>query len=173
MAQAQKKRPGFPGRFFHCEIGLVPASAISTAVTTATITAATATAFAAATTATTTESATATATAFAGLHGTRFVHRQCTAIDFLAMELGDSRLCFVSRAHFDKAETTGTTGHTVIDHLNPRDVARLGKEIGQVVFRHAEGQIAHVQFYAHYFLLGWLADFFRNRIYAATEVKLT
>jgi hypothetical protein len=34
----------------------------------------------------------------------------------------------------------------------------LGKEIGQVVFRHAKGQVAHIEFYAHYFLLRWLAD---------------
>jgi hypothetical protein len=74
------------------------------------------------------------------------------------MEFRDGRLRFFSRAHFHETKAAGTTRHAIIDHLHPGDIARLGKEIGQVVFRHAEGQIAHIQFYAHYFLLGWLAD---------------
>jgi hypothetical protein len=74
------------------------------------------------------------------------------------MELGDCSLRFFRRAHFHETEATGATRYPVIDHLNPRDIARLGKEIGQVVFRHAKGQIAHIEFYAHFFLLGWLAD---------------
>jgi hypothetical protein len=67
------------------------------------------------------------------------------------MKLGDGRLGFLGGAHFDKAETTGPARDAVVDHLDPGDIARLGKEIGQVVFRHAEGQIAHIEFNAHLF----------------------
>jgi hypothetical protein len=67
------------------------------------------------------------------------------------MELGDRRLRFLRRTHFHEAEATGATSDTVIDHLDPRDIARLGKQIGQVIFCHAKGQIAHIEFYAHLF----------------------
>jgi hypothetical protein len=74
------------------------------------------------------------------------------------VEFRDGRLRFFGRAHFHETKAAGTTRHAIIDHLHPGDIARLGKKIGQVVFRHAEGQIAHIEFYAHFFLLGWLAD---------------
>jgi hypothetical protein len=161
--RAQKKRPGSPGRVFEIEDDLVPAAAaaISATVSAATITATTATTISAAATATTAaESTTAAATtsaaaAFAGLHGTGFIHRQGAAVDFLAVELRDGRLGLIGCSHFDKTKTAGTTRYAIIDHLHPRDIARLGKEIGQVIFRHAEGQIAHIEFNAH-FLLGLL-----------------
>jgi hypothetical protein len=158
-AQAQKKRPGCPGRSFSNQNDLVPASAITATVTaTATaISAAAATAISAAATAAESTTTTATAAAFTRLHRARFVDGQRAAIDFLAMELRDRGLGLIRRAHFDKAETAGTSRNAIVDHLHPRDVARLGKKIGQVVFCHAEGQIAHIEFYAH-FLLGWLAD---------------
>jgi hypothetical protein len=66
------------------------------------------------------------------------------------MELRDGSLSFIGGSHFHEAEATGTSRHAVVDHLHPRDVARLGKQIGQVVFSHAKGQIAHVQFNAHF-----------------------
>jgi len=139
-------------------VGLVPAAAIS-AVAATTVTAATiATVSAATTTAATATVSTTTAAAFALFHRTRFIDGQRTAIDFLAMEFRDGCLRFFRRAHFDKAEAAGTPRHAIIDHLHPRDIARLGKKIGQVVFRHAKGQVAHIEFYAHLFLLGWLAD---------------
>ena len=75
------------------------------------------------------------------------------------MELRDGRLGFIGSAHFHETEAAGTTRHAIIDHLHPRDIARLGKEIGQVVFRHAKGQIAHIEFYAHFFLLDGLLMF--------------
>jgi hypothetical protein len=144
------------GRFFENGLRLVTtATAISTIATAATFSAA-ATTFSAATAAAT--EAAATTAAFALFHRTRFIDGQGTAIDFLAMELGDGSLRFLGRSHFHETEATGTSRYAVIDHLNPGDIARLGKEIGQVVFRHAEGQIAHIEFYAHFFLLGWLAD---------------
>jgi len=74
------------------------------------------------------------------------------------MELRNGGLRFFRSAHFDEAKAAGATRDAVIDHLHPRDIARLGKKIGQVVFRHAKGQVAHIEFYAHLFLLGWLAD---------------
>jgi hypothetical protein len=138
-------------------IGLVPAAAIAT-VSTATTTATT---IATVSTATTTAAATisaATAAAFALFHRTRFVDGKGPAIDFLAMEFRDGCLRFIGSTHLDETKTAGTACDAIVDHLHPGDVARLGKEIGQVVFRHAEGQIAHIEFYAHYFLLGWLAD---------------
>jgi len=126
---------------------LVPAAAIAT-VSAATTTAAT---IATVSTATTTAAATVStaAAAFALFHWTRFIDRQGPAVDFLAMEFRDGCLRFFRRAHFHETKAAGTTRHAIIDHLHPRDIARLGKEIGQVVFRHAEGQIAHIEFYAH------------------------
>jgi hypothetical protein len=112
---------------------LVPAAtAISATVSAATI-ATTATTISAATTATAAESTTpasasaTTTAAFAGFHGTGFVHRQGAAVDFLAVELGDGRLGLIGCSHFDKTKTAGTTRHAIIDHLHPRDIARLGK----------------------------------------------
>lgn len=67
------------------------------------------------------------------------------------MELGNRRLGFFSSTHFDETEATGATGHAIVDHLHPGDITRLGKKVGQVIFRHAEGQIAHIEFYAHFF----------------------
>jgi len=133
---------------------LVPAATAISAITT--ISAAT---IATVSTATTTAATVSTtAAAFALFHRTRFVDREGATVDFLAMEFRDGRLRFFRRAHFHETKAAGTTRHAIIDHLHPGDIARLGKEIGQVVFRHAEGQIAHIEFYAHYFLLGWLAD---------------
>jgi hypothetical protein len=72
------------------------------------------------------------------------------------MEFRDGRLRFLRGAHFHETKAARAARHAIIDHLHPGDVARLGKEIGQVVFRHAEGQIAHIEFYAHFFLLDGL-----------------
>jgi hypothetical protein len=134
---------------------LVPAAAITT-VSAATISATTITPVSTATTTAAATVSAATAAAFALFHRTRFVDRQGAAVDFLAMEFRDGRLRFFRRAHFHETKAAGTTRHAIIDHLHPRDIARLGKEIGQVVFRHAEGQIAHIEFYAHLFLLDGL-----------------
>jgi hypothetical protein len=142
---------------FGKESGLVTSAAIATvsaATTTATTIATVSTATTAAAAATV--SAATAAAAFTRFHRTRFVHGQRPAIDFLAMEFRDGRLRFIGGAHFHETETTGTSRHAIIDHLHPRDIARLGKEIGQVIFRHAKGQVAHVQFYAHLFLLDGL-----------------
>jgi hypothetical protein len=156
LAQAQKKAARFLGPPFpksKCKGRLEPAATAITTVSTATITTATAATFtaAAATTATVSTATTTTTAAFALFHRTRFIHGQGPAVDFLAMEFRDRRLRLFRRAHFDKAETTGATGHAVIDHLHPSDIARLGKQIGQVVFCHAKGQIAHIEFNAHLF----------------------
>jgi len=121
-----------------------------TATTLATVSAAT-TAAATTTTAATVSTTTAAATtAFTRFHGTSFIDGQRAAVDFLAMELRDGSLRFLCGSHFHETEATGTPRHAVVDHLHPRDVARLGKQIGQVVFSHAKGQIAHVQFNAHF-----------------------
>ena len=147
-----------------CE-GLVTATAIAAAATVSAATTAAITTVSTTATTTTTAAAaaavsttTAAAAAFALFHRARFVDGEGASVDFLAMKFRNGSLRFFSGAHFDKAETAGTTGDAIIDHLHPGDIARLGKEIGQVVFRHAEGQVAHIEFYAHYFLLGWLAD---------------
>jgi hypothetical protein len=144
---------------FEIELRLVTAATAISAITTAATFAATATTISTTTAAATVSTAATTTTAaFALFHRTRFIDGQGAAIDFLAMELGDRSLRFFRRSHFHETEATGATRYAVIDHLHPGDIARLGKEIGQVVFRHAEGQIAHIEFYAHFFLLGWLAD---------------
>jgi hypothetical protein len=136
---------------------LVPAAAIAP-VSAATTTATTIAPVSTATTAAAATISTAAATAFALFHRTRFVDGERTTIDFLAMEFRDGRLRFFRRAHLHKTKAAGTTRHAIIDHLDPGNIAGLGKEIGQVIFRHAEGQVAHIQFHAHFFLLGWLAD---------------
>jgi len=167
----QKKRPGKKsGPLFRKNWGLVPAATAISAITATTVaTVSTATTTAAATS---TVAATTTTAAFALLHRAGFIHGQGTTIDFLAMELGDRRLRFIGRSHFHKAKAAGTSRHAVIDQLHPRDIARLGKKIGQVVFRHAKGQVAHIQFHAHLFLKdGSLMS--PEGIYAATELKLT
>jgi hypothetical protein len=159
--EGTKKRPRGLDRFLDKgQLGLVTATAIAAAATVSAATTTAITTVSAAATTTTTAAATVSATtaAFALFHGTRFVDGEGAAVDFLAMELGNGRLGFFGGAHFDKAETAGTAGDAVVDHLHPGDIARLSKEIGQVVFRHAKGQVAHIEFYAHYFLLGWLAD---------------
>ena len=159
--QLHKKAARLPGPLLVKFFGLVPAAAIATvsaatttAATIATVSTATTTAAATATAAitatTTTAAAAAATTAFTRFHGTSFVDGQRAAVDLLAMKLRDGRRSFLSGSHFDEAEATGTSRHAVVDHLHPRDVARLGKQIGQVVFGHAKGQIAHVQFNAHF-----------------------
>jgi hypothetical protein len=131
-------------------LGLVTAATAITAVTATTVaTVSTATTTTAATPAV---AAATTAAAFALLHRARFIHGQGATVDFLAVKLGDGRLGFLGSAHFHKAKTAGPSRYAIIDQLHPRDIARLGKEIGQVVFRHAKGQVAHVQFHAHLFL---------------------
>jgi hypothetical protein len=136
---------------FENVVGLVPAATTVATVSAATL-ATVSTASAAAATATISAAATTTtaATAFTRFHRARFVDREGAAVDFLAMEFRDGRLSFVGCAHFHEAKAARTTRHAIIDHLNPRDIARLGKEIGEVVFRHAEGQIAHIEFHAHF-----------------------
>jgi hypothetical protein len=137
-------------------VHLVTAAASAVSATATAISTAAAT-FSAATTATAAIAAATTAasaTTFALFHGTRFVDGQGPTVDFLAVELRDSGLRFIGSSHFDETEAAGAAGYAIVDHLDPRDVARLGKEIGQVVFRHAKGQIAHIEFYAHFFLSG-------------------
>jgi hypothetical protein len=147
----QKSGAGFPGRFFEKIVGLVPAAttvatvSATTLATVSTASAAAATATISAATATTT-----TAAAFTRFHRTRFVDREGATVDFLAVEFRDGRLSFLGCAHFHETKAAGTTRHAIIDHLDPRDIARLGKEIGEVVFRHAEGQVAHIEFHAHF-----------------------
>jgi hypothetical protein len=143
-------RPGkIPDRSLKKKSDLVTAATAIAAITATTV----ATVSTTTTTAPSTSTVAAAATAaFALLHRARFVHGQGTTVDFLAVKLGDSRLGFLGGAHFHKAKTAGPSRYAIIDQLDPRDIARLGKEIGQVVFRHAKGQVAHVQFHAHLFL---------------------
>jgi hypothetical protein len=148
-ATSKKSGPENSGPRLKTSQGLVTAATAIPAITTAPV----ATVSAATTTAAATAIAAATTAAtFALLHWARFVDSQGTAVDFLPMELGDGRLGFLSGSHFHEAKAARPSGHAIVDHLHPRDIARLGKKIGQVVFRHAEGQIAHVQFYTHWIL---------------------
>jgi hypothetical protein len=155
--ETQKKRLNCLSRFLEISLALVPAATAISAITTVSATTIT-TVSTATTTAAATISTATTAAAFALFHRTRLIDGQRTTIDFLAVEFRNGCLRFFCSAHFHETESTGTTRHAIIDHLHPRDIARLGEEIGQVVFRHAKGQVAHIEFYAHYFLLGWLAD---------------
>jgi hypothetical protein len=124
-----QKRPGKIRAFFNWKDALVAAAtAITTVTATALATVSTATTAAAtSTTAAITTTTAAATTAFTRFHGARFVDRQGAAVDFLAVELRDRRLGFLSGAHFDETEATRTSRHAIVDHLHPRDVARLGK----------------------------------------------
>jgi hypothetical protein len=56
---------------------------------------------------------------------TRFIHRQISTFEVLAVELLDSCRRFFRRGHLDKAKAARATGHAILDHLGRFNVARL------------------------------------------------
>jgi len=129
------------------------AIAAGSATTTTTTTAVPATAAASSSTSTTTTTA-AVATAAAAFTfgaggalfaGTRDVHRQGAAFDFMAMEFLHAFLGFVACAHRDEGETAGTTGEFVEDDFDDVDGANLAEQGFEILRRAGEGKIPDVE----------------------------
>jgi hypothetical protein len=127
-------------------IAITIAAAPTTATAATTITATTA----AAVTATATAAAAITATAAAISARARFIHRQISAIEILAVELLDRRRCFFRRGHFDETKAARTTGHAVFDDLSRFHIARLREVIAQIVASRLEREISYVKFCSHF-----------------------
>jgi hypothetical protein len=75
---------------------------------------------------------------------TRFIHRQRTAFNALAIEGGNRRLRRLFRLHLDKAETFRALRLTVRDHLRRCHDAVLGKHLLQIAFLDVVTQIAYI-----------------------------
>ena len=118
-----------------------------TATTTATST--TAAAAAIATTVTAAEIAGREGALFTRFEGTGFVDSEGATFVGGSVETADSCLCFVFGAHFDKTETAGATGNFVVNELNARNIADLGKKIRKFFFGSVVRQVADVEFNAH------------------------
>jgi hypothetical protein len=93
------------------------ASATTTVAATASTTAATAAAAA--------EPTTATATT-PGLALTGFVDGERAAVEWLAMQLGDSALCIFLTCELDESEASRLTGHTIGHDADADDFAPTG-----------------------------------------------
>jgi len=77
--------------------------------------------------------------------GTRDVHRQGAAFDFMAMEFLHAFLGFVACAHRDEGETAGTTGEFVEDDFDDVDGANLAEQGFEILRRAGEGKIPDVE----------------------------
>ncbi len=117
---------------------LVPATATA-AITTATAAAETTTATAEA----------ATTTAGALFAGTGFIDRHGTAVEFLAIELGDGRIGLFLGAHGHERKSAGLAGELVHDEFAGADVARLLDQVEDIAFSGVKLQIADKQLGSH------------------------
>ena len=120
------------------------ATPTATAATTAAATKGTATTAAAAA-AWSTVTATTTATATGALFfWTGFVDGEVTPGEVCAMEFVNGSLARFSVVKSDERKATGTACHFVLDQMDVRNGAMLGKQIFKIVFRRVEGQIAYI-----------------------------
>src|SRR5437763_9314157 len=132
----QKKRPHEAGVSCNIKIRLVTASVATIAASAAiTTTAATTTTVAAATASTTRR------TRFAW---TRFVDCQRPAFHSFSVQLADSVLSVLVRAHGDKGKTARFTGEFILHKRDFLDSASLREELLQFVFGRAESKISDV-----------------------------
>jgi len=90
----------------------------------------------------TTGSAATTAAAF--FAGTRFIHREGTAMEVFAIEKLDGFLGFLGGSHGDEGEATGFAGHAVLHEGGFRDGAGLLEEIFKFEFEGLKREIAYV-----------------------------
>ena len=119
-------------------------AATTAAVTTATTTAATAAAVTtAAATATTAAESTATATG-SGFARFGFIDRQTTALEFTIVQRFDSRKGLFVAVHFNKAESTASSGLAVFENLCGDDAPILGEQLVEVRTCGTERQVANV-----------------------------
>ena len=120
----------------------------TTATTVVNTTAATATATAAAVTtaaatATTAAESTATATG-SGFARFGFIDRQTTALEFTIVQRFDSRKGLFVAVHFNKAESTASSGLAVFENLCGDDAPILGEQLVEVRTCGTERQVANV-----------------------------
>src|SRR5262245_31918754 len=106
---------------------------------------------AAAATASTSTTATATTetTAAPRRHRPRFVHGERPASEALLVELRDRILRILLGRHFHEREAASASGLAVPHDANSRHLARLRKQLIQVVFIDVVREIADIQFVAH------------------------
>ena len=116
------------------------AGAIATTVAAATATAAVTTAAA---TATTAAESTATATG-SGFARFGFIDRQTTALEFTIVQRFDSRKGLFVAVHFNKAESTASSGLAVFENLCGDDAPILGEQLVEVRTCGTERQVANV-----------------------------
>ena len=117
------------------------AAAVTTATTTAATTAAAVTTAAA--TATTAAESTATATG-SGFARFGFIDRQTTALEFTIVQRFDSRKGLFVAVHFNKAESTASSGLAVFENLCGDDAPILGEQLVEVRTCGTERQVANV-----------------------------
>jgi hypothetical protein len=113
----------------HNGIGHEPSILVSSAAAT------TATATTTITTATPTTATTTTAESAGILAGTRFVDRQRTSSQFLAVKGRDGSLGFRIGGHLDEPESPGPTVNTINHNIGRSDLAEYGELLGQVLVR--------------------------------------
>jgi sulfite reductase alpha subunit-like flavoprotein len=116
----------------------------TTATTVVATTAATAAAVTtAAATATTAAESTATATG-SGFARFGFIDRQTTALEFTIVQRFDSRKGLFVAVHFNKAESTASSGLAVFENLCGDDAPILGEQLVEVRTCGTERQVANV-----------------------------
>jgi hypothetical protein len=74
---------------------------------------------------------------------TRFVHRQCSALQFSSIELRDRFFSSVV-AHLHKSESPGPAGVAVRDNADRFDLSGLRKQGREVIFRRLKRQISYI-----------------------------
>jgi hypothetical protein len=78
-----------------------------------------------------------------------FVYADWASLYFSSIQLFDGGIGGLIRRHLDKAEPAGSVGRPIHDDLRTVNVARLSKDITQVLVRHSPSQIPNVQSAAH------------------------
>ena len=120
-------------------------AATTAAVTTATTTTATAAAaVTTAATAATTAAESAAAAAGTGFARFGFIDRQTTALEFTIVQRFDSRKGLFVAVHFNKAESTASSGLAVFENLCGDDAPILGEQLVEVRTCGTERQVANV-----------------------------
>jgi hypothetical protein len=133
-------------------LGLVTISAVAAAAAATESTAASATVAAAATaTATVTATATAAATTATGavFAGTSFVHGECAAVVFLAVEGADCGLGFFIRSHLDETEPFAASGVPVADDFRALHGSVLREQLFKIRAGGIVAQVPNIQLAAH------------------------
>jgi hypothetical protein len=89
-------------------------------------------------------SSSATTTGRTRFSRARFIDRQGTAFQGLAVDFRDCLLSILIRTHCDKSEAARFSGELVLHQHYFLDCARLGKKLLQFVFGRVEGKIPDI-----------------------------